>query len=214
VPRTAQSQPGRLSLESIVDTAARLIAEQGVEALSMRRLAQECGVGAMTLYGYVRTKDELLEALLDRQLSAIEYSAEQTLAWQERIRSAFGGVRNTFLEHPELLPILATHRLDGLGAYRGAEAVFAALRAAGLDGPRVIYTFDALVSFTIGFVQRELDVDRVTTSPLAGLRQLPRDEFPNVIDMAGQLVTRDMDAGFNAGLDLLIAGITNWVHRA
>src|SRR5205809_231015 len=83
--------------------------EHGVEGLSMRRLARECGVGAMTLYGYVRTKDELLEMLLDRRLAAIELPAGDTQEWRERLADEFHAVRRTFHEHPELLPIVATH---------------------------------------------------------------------------------------------------------
>jgi len=196
-----------LTLDVIVDTAARLIAVEGFDALNMRRLAQECGVGAMTLYGYFRTKDELLQALADRLLGMVELPEGDGLPWQEHVARVLQSVRAVFLEHPELLPITATHRLDGLGAYRGAESLFRALRRAGLEGAQVVHAFDALVSFTLGSVQREVGLDRSATGPLPGLHRLPREEFGNVIDLAGHLVGRDMEAGFDAGLELLIAGI-------
>jgi AcrR family transcriptional regulator len=209
----AKPQAARLTLEVIVDTAARLVADEGFDALSMRRLAKECGVGAMTLYGYVRTKEELLEALATRLLGAIELPGDELGGWEQQVARVFRSVRAVFLEHPELLPITASQRIEGIGAYRGAESLFRALRTAGLDDQQVVHAFDALVSFTIGFVQREVGLDRSDADPLPGLRKLPREEFPNVISLAGHLVTRDMDAGFDAGLELLIAGIARWTQR-
>jgi AcrR family transcriptional regulator len=194
-------------VEVIVDAAARLIAAEGYDALNMRRLAQECGVGVMTLYGYVRTKDELLQALADRLFHLVELPDDASLPWPERVATVQRSVRAVFLEHPELVAITAGNRLDGMGAYRGAEYLFAALQEAGLSGAQVVHAFDALVSFTLGFVQREVGADRADASLLPGLHRLSREEFPRVIELAGQMATRDTDAGFEAGLQLLIAGI-------
>jgi AcrR family transcriptional regulator len=200
-------QQSRLTLEVIVDAAAQLIATEGYDALNMRRLAQECGVGVMTLYGYVRTKDELLQALADRLFHLVELPDDASLPWPERVATVQRSVRAVFLEHPELVPITAGNRLDGMGAYRGAEYLFAALQEAGLSGAHVVHAFDALVSFTLGFVQREVGADRADASLLPGLHRLPREQYPRVIELAGHMATRDTDAAFEAGLQLLIAGI-------
>ncbi len=207
VPAPGESPSSRLSLDVIVDAAAKLVAEDGFEALSMRRLAKECGVGAMTLYGYVRTKDEVLQALANRIFSTLELPGDDTESWQERVRQVVGSLRTVFLAHPELLPIVATQRLDGVAAYRGAEALFGALDAAGLQGEQLIHAFYALASFTIGSVQREVGLQNSDAGEFPGLRSLAREEFPQVIDLAGHLVTADPEATFRAGLELLIAGI-------
>jgi AcrR family transcriptional regulator len=191
----------------IVDAAARLIADEGYDALTMRRLARECGVGVMTLYGYFRTKDELLQALADRLFNLVELPDDEALPWQEHLVRVLRSVRCVFLAHPELLPITATHRLDGTGAYRGAESLFAALQKAGLGGRPLVHAFDALVSFTLGSVQREIGLARSQAGALPGLHRLPRADFPHVIDLAGHLVARDTEAAFDAGLAFLIAGI-------
>jgi TetR/AcrR family tetracycline transcriptional repressor len=116
-------------------------------------------------------------------------------------------VRAIFLEHPELVPITAMQRLDGTGAYRGAEYLFTALAQAGLAGEQIVHAFDALVSFTLGYVQREVGADRADASLLPGLHRLPREEFPRVIELAGHMAARDTEAAFEAGLQMLIAGI-------
>lgn len=208
----SQARSVRLSLDLIVDTAQRLVAEEGYEAVSMRRLARELGVGAMTLYGYVRTKEELLEALANRVLVSVE-PPRPDAPWQEQVTSVMRSVRAAFLAHPELLPVVGAQRIEGIGAYRGAESLLGALRAAGLGDEQVVHAFDTLVSFTVGFVQREVGVDRGVGDPMPGLRSLPREEFPHVISLAGHLVTRDMESGFEAGLSLLVTGIEGWAAR-
>lgn len=197
----------KLTLDVLVEAASRLITDEGYDALNMRRLAKECGVGVMTLYGYVRTKDELLQALADRLFQLVDLPDEEDLPWPEHIARVLRSVRAIFLEHPELVPITAMHRLDGPGAYRGAESLFGALHRAGLSGADVVHAFDTLVAFTLGFVQREVGTDRATGGPMPGLAQLPREEFPRVIELAGHMIARDTDAAFEVGLQLLIAGI-------
>lgn len=194
-----------LTFDAIVDAAAAIVAAEGFEALSMRKLAARCGVGAMTLYGYVRTKEDVLSALANRFLSELELPEPGGTDWREQIRAVFRGVRRVFLEHPELLPIVASQRLEGVGVYRAAEGVFAALRSAGLGDDGAIAAFDALTSFTIGIAERETGIG--SPNGLPGIRELPAQEFPNVIDLAGLMMTRDPERSFEAGLDLLLMGI-------
>jgi AcrR family transcriptional regulator len=207
-PQPTRPATGRLTLDGIVDAAAQLVAEEGFDALSMRRLAARVGVGVMTLYGYVRTKEELLGALANRYLSEMDLPAVGDGPWQAQIAQVFLAVRRVFLEHPELLPIVASQRLEGVGAYRGAERVFAALRSAGLADQQVIHAFDALTAFTIGIAERETGMRGQAALP--GIRQLPPEEFVNVIGLAGLMMTRDSERSFKAGLDLLLGGIESW----
>jgi AcrR family transcriptional regulator len=198
---------GRLTLETIVDAACELIAAEGFEALSMRKLGQRCGVVAMTLYGYVRTKDELLAAVADRFFGELELPEDDGSPWQEQVAAVFGSVRRMFLAHPELVSIVATHRMDVSAAYRGAERVFGCLRQAGLGDHEVVSAFNSLTSFTIGSAQREAGLRDGTAGALPGIRQLRAEAFPNVISLAGLLATRDPERDFETGLELLIGGI-------
>jgi AcrR family transcriptional regulator len=203
-PRPA---PTGLTFDAIVDAAAAIVAEEGFEALSMRRLAGRCGVGAMTLYGYVRTKEDVLGALANRFISGIELPDPGSGDWQHQIATVFRAVRGIFLEHPELLPIAASQRLEGVGVYRAAELVFEALKRAGLDAQQAVAAFDALTSFTIGAAQRESGIRPHGAESLPGIGALPAAQFGNVIGLAGLLMTRDPERSFEAGLDLLLKGI-------
>jgi AcrR family transcriptional regulator len=216
MPAAAARAPERLTLEAIVDAAEELVAAEGFEGLSMRKLARHCGVGAMTLYGYVPTKDDLLGALADRLLGDLDLPDTGEGDWAYRVAAVFHSVRRAFLEHPELVPIVAAHRVDGLSAYRGAEIIFGALREAGLDDAQLISAFSALTSYTVGATQREIGLaGRAASgrSTLPGITALPGEDFNHVIGLAGRLATRDFDAEFAAGLDLLITGLRGWVEN-
>jgi AcrR family transcriptional regulator len=200
-----------LTLDEIVDAAAELVAADGFEALSMRRLASRLGVGAMTLYGYVRTKEELLGELANRILAGIELPPAR-LTWSERVKRILRSVREMFLAHPELIPIVANQRIDGSAAYRGAEVMFEALQQAGVDDHSIVSVFDAMVSFAIGSAEREAGLRRGGRS-LPGIRQLEPGLHPHTIRLAGLLATRDPERDFELGLDLLIGGIERIAHE-
>jgi AcrR family transcriptional regulator len=210
---SAATPQAPLTRDAVVDAAAALVAQEGYQALSMRRLAARCGVAPMTLYSYVGTKDELLQALMNRVLASVEPETDACAPWQEQIASVFLAVRIRLLEHAELLGVVATQRIEGAAAYRGAEALFSTLRSAGLSDIRIVQAFDALVSYTVGFTQREAALRDSRASDLPGLRALPRAEYPNVLSLAGILLTRDMADNFLAGLEAMIAGIATWAQQ-
>lgn len=206
-PARVGAPPPKLSLEVLVAAAAEIAVDEGVEAVSMRKLADRCGVGVMTLYGYVRTKEELLGALADRFLSEIPMPPDDA-PWTEQVAALFGSVRDVMLAHPALAPILATQRIDGTAAYRGAELVFAALRAESVPDADILTAFAGLTSFTIGAVQREIGMAaQAGGASLPALAALPPADFPHVVALAGGLVARDPAKDFADGLRLILDGI-------
>lgn len=189
MPGNAAAAPAeRLTLAAIVTAAERLVATEGVDGLSMRKLAKVCDVGVMTLYGYVRTKDDLLAAMADRVLADLELPAPTAGHWTYRVAAVFHALRRALLERPELVPVVAMGRVAGLSGW-ASDLVFLALRDAGLDEVQIAHALNAMTSFTMGTCQREI-----------GLGRGPR--------------TRDTDAEFAAGLDLLITGLRGWVDEA
>jgi len=165
-----------------VEAAADIASADGIDAVTMRRVAERCGVGVMTIYGYVRTKEDLLAELADRYLAEIELP-NPAMRWQDQLVALYCSLREVMLKHPTLAPIIANQRLDRRSAYRGAEVVCAALRATGMADLDVITSFATLTSFTVGSVQRELAAMDSDARP--GLASLPAAEFPNVISLFG-----------------------------
>jgi len=205
IPRKTRS----LTLEQIVDVAVELLEQDGLGAVTIRAIAERCNVGAMTLYTYVGTKEGLLVAIVSRYLQSIELPATD-LPWRERVAAIFRSVHDLFLAHPELASIAASQQIDDAAAFRGAEAVLAALHEGGLSDQDAVDAFDALAAYVVGATLRE--VARVTdyappAERLRALRRLPEDEFPHVRAMAEPFAARDTSRGFEQGLQLLIRGI-------
>jgi AcrR family transcriptional regulator len=200
----------KVKLEALVDAAADIASADGIDAVTMRRLAERCGVGVMTIYGYVRTKEELLAVLADRYLAEIELP-NPAMQWQDQLVALYRSLREVMLKHPTLAPIIANQRLDRRSAYRGAEVVCAALRATGMRDREVITSFATLTSFTVGSVQRELAAMDSDARP--GLAFLPEAEFPNVVALFGPLVTGDAEQNFCDGLQLVIDAIATRIPR-
>lgn len=206
----AGASPRGLSLDTVVDAALELIREEGFGALSMRKLADRCGVGAMTLYGYVRTKDELLGLIADDLLAAVELPVSPDTPWEDVVRCVFRSVRRIFLEHPELADVVARQHLNSVAAYRGAEVVLGAVRRAGLSDEQAVSAFVALTAFTTGLAQREAHADERSAQQaqrLMAIHSLPAGEFRNVVELGPLMVVGESERHFEDGLDLMIRGI-------
>ena len=208
----ANSRASELTREDVIDAAAELVAERGYARLSMRALAQRCGVATMTLYRHVRTKEDLLGALTDRVLAELELPAPGTLTWQEQLATVFRSVHDLLLEHPDVVEIAVRQHVAGEAAYRGAEVVLDALRRAGIEGEAAASAFAALFAFTLGFTQQQLQA----SGPGAGLAhrqavldRLPVDDFENLSRLGGVFLLRHSDRHFDDGLDLIIRGLAS-----
>lgn len=208
MPPTTQRVPAARSLtrERVIAEAAAIVDEAGVDALSMRVLADRLGVSAMTPYRFVGGKDELLATLADRFMGEVEFPAAD-VPWDDRIRTVFRSVREVLLRHPALAAIVAAHGTSGAARYRGAEVVLTALEEAGLPDETAISAFAALSAFTVGFVQREIADAAGRAERRDTVGQLGTHEFPHVTRSAETFLGRDSRAHFETGLDLLLIGI-------
>jgi TetR/AcrR family tetracycline transcriptional repressor len=144
-----------LSLDAIVDAAEAIVVDQGVEELTMRKLAAACDVGAMTLYGYVRSKEEILTALVERHLADLPVPAADAREWRELVRGVFSSVHALLRARPELAQIFATQRIQADAAIHRAQLVLTALRDAGMSEAAADAAFDALAAYTVGATLRE-----------------------------------------------------------
>lgn len=207
-PASRRSSAARtLTHDRVVEEAAALVDEAGVDALNMRVLAERLGVSAMTPYRFVGSKEQLLARLADRYMGEVELPTG-TVTWEDRVREVFRSVRRVLLRHPALAAIVATQRVNGLSSYRGAEVVLAALDEAGLPDDVAVSAFASLTAFTVGFAQREVaGAQDQLPERMATLGLLRAGEFPHVTRSAAELLSRDSEQHFETGLNLLIIGI-------
>lgn len=195
----------------MVEEAQRLISERGFDSLTMRRLAERCGVTAMSLYRHVRTKEELLAVLADRLLDDLDVPDLTGLSWQDEVSAVFRALHRMWLAHPEFGQIAASQPVDGKVAHRWMERVLAALERGGLSDRQVVDAYDALASFTTGSIQQHAGEKTRAVSPddrIARMQELPDDDFPHVRAFAGALVDRRAEEHFEAGLRIIVRGIS------
>ena len=193
----------RLTTDQLVDAVAALIESGGVDALTMRRLAQECGVGVTTLYGYVRTKDELLGLYADRLLGQIR-PPDEALPWDAQVGAIFRAVYEVLVGHPELAQIIGGQPVPGSAALRLFQQVLRALVGLGLTDQQIRTGYVVLAAYTTGYVQHQ--AARSARAP--ALADLIADAR-----QAGDLTGRsngegaDHLAAFDAGLAVVLNGL-------
>ncbi|MEZ5239191.1 MAG: TetR/AcrR family transcriptional regulator C-terminal domain-containing protein [Microthrixaceae bacterium] len=145
---------GTLSRERVVEAALELIDESGTEALSMPKLARHLGVGVMSLYTHVESKDDLLDAVVQRVLESL--APPSGVDWAERIRSHFAALRSEFLAHPGLGAVFATKNVATEAVLELLEENLADLTASGLPDREAVQLYYSCLAFTLGFVSWEL----------------------------------------------------------
>jgi AcrR family transcriptional regulator len=197
-----------LDRRAILSTALRLVDEEGMEALSMRRLGARLGVEAMTLYYYIPGKAALMQGLAEVVLDELELPTGPPNEWSTIVREVARSFRRLGLRHPNVFPLLATLGLDNPASYRPTEAVLQALRSAGFEPNLAFTAFTTIKSYVVGHVlwilgDRLIGREDCTPPPDA----VPAGAFPHLASYLPHLAARDVEAGFERGLDVIVAGL-------
>src|SRR4051794_1424882 len=144
-----------LDVETIVETALRIADEQGVEAVSMRRIASELRVGTMSLYHHVADKDELLELMADTVSAELLVPGEILGDWREALRQIAHRTHDAFLRHPWLIDTAGARPLVTPNALRHVEQSVAIVVGLDVDRETAIAMVMATDDYTIGHVFRQ-----------------------------------------------------------
>jgi AcrR family transcriptional regulator len=203
-----------LSKQRVVVEAVRLADREGVDGLSMRRLAGLLDAGAMSLYHYVANKDELLDAMIDVVFSEIELPPEGA-DWQAAMRLEAESARRALARHPWAITLMESRTTPGPANLRHREAVTACLRRAGFSVPMATHANWLLNGYVYGYALQVASLPFESASDMAEmteqvyLPQLPADEFPYLNESAAVLVAAGYDPAeeFNFGLDLVLGAL-------
>jgi AcrR family transcriptional regulator len=209
----------RLTRSDVLVTGLRLIDEEGVEALSMRRLGRALGRDPMRLYRFAASKDELLDGIVELVLGELEVpTGAPADAWPDVLRSTAHTYRRVSLRHPHVVPLLVTRPLAtplGLrppGTLRPLEAVLELLVRAGFDARSALHGYRLYMGFLQGHVLNELqervhDPDETDDLLRLGLHRLPPREFPRLRSLASALASYDGAQELDEGLDVVLGGL-------
>lgn len=204
-----------LSRERIAHAALELADREGLESLSMRRLAAELGVGTMTLYGYFRSKDELIDAAVDAATDEAPIAIGGG-TWKEQLRRLMRGVHEHLGRHPSGVRIRLVRPMLSPRALQITEAGLTILEGAGFDRANAARAYRALFTYTFGFASFNSpeNPEEAKRRTKAALTALPPDEYPTLSEAASEAAdTVAGDAQFGFGLDRLLDGLDEQLRR-
>lgn len=211
MPSSSSQKP--LSRDRVLDAAMTVADRGGLDAITMRRVARELGVEAMSLYHHVPNKDAILDGVVDRVFAAIELPAGDD--WRDAIRTRARSARAVLARHHWALGLMDSRRAPGPTTLRHHDAVLGILRRAGFSLPMAALAISLLDSYVYGFVLQEASLPFTThaeVEDVAGaiLEGLPADELPYLAEMIVDHALQpgyDHAAEFHRGLDLILDGL-------
>ncbi len=154
--RSARRPQPSLTYEQIVRAAIEIADAEGVQALSMRKVASKLGAGTMSLYRYVDTKDDLLDLMVDTVLGEEEIPDKPSGDWRAELAESAGHNRRLARRHPWAVTFILARPNFGPNAVRQLEYLMAAVDGLGLDIDGMLDMVTTVSAFVAGFVQAEL----------------------------------------------------------
>jgi AcrR family transcriptional regulator len=195
-----------ITVERMVDAAIELIDSEGLEALTVRRLAADLGTGSASLYRHVASRDELLVLVVDHVLGEITRPARR-LSPRERIEATFARLRALLLRHPNLVPALPTAPLQGPNARRGIEHNLALFLEAGFAPDDALAAYLVLLDYVLGCVMFDSAQLRRHGGDANNNRDLPAADYPATNTVRHAVATVTSNATFAHGLRSLVDGL-------
>ena len=204
----------RLTRERVLVAAIDLADKGGVEAMSMRKLGQELGVEAMSLYNHVRNKEDIVDGLIDVIFGEIGLPL-RGIDWKTAMRLRAITAREVLARHPWAIGMMESRSSPGPATLRHHDAVIGCLREAGFSIAMTAHAYSALDSYIYGFALQQTRLPFRTTEEAAAmaevfLRQFPARDFPHLAELTIDHVLQpgyDYADEFTFGLDLILDGL-------
>ncbi|MFJ6630967.1 TetR/AcrR family transcriptional regulator C-terminal domain-containing protein [Streptomyces sp. NPDC091376] len=204
-----------LSRDRIVGAALVIIDEEGMDALSMRRIAARLGVQAMSLYNHVRSKDDILDGVTEFITTDMHMPQRMTGDWEDGIRSIAYGFRQASLRHPRACELVLMRQLSTPTALAPVDTMIAMMLDHGFDEETAVHALRLFISFQVGTLLRQF---HSTSGPAGDAKDGAEREtvrtayfaasgFPAVAKVAPILAVNDHEAEFAFGVELLITAL-------
>jgi AcrR family transcriptional regulator len=197
-----------LSREKIAAAALALVDREGLPSLSTRRLGQELGCEAMSIYHHFPSKAHLMDALVDLMLAEVRVAAADEGDWPQRLRKTAHSFRAMALKHPKFFSFFAVHRLNTRAGVAFIDGIIGILRDAGFsDGEAAryfreigYYLTGAALDETAGYAKGPSAAEPVSDATIAA-------EFKHLAAAAPYFHPAHFDRTFEAGLEILLEGV-------
>jgi AcrR family transcriptional regulator len=203
-----------LNRERVLRAAIALADLGGIESLTMRRLGQELGVEAMSLYNHVANKDDILDGVVDLVFSEIAEPSDRA-DWKAAMRRRAISAREVLLRHPWATSLMQSRAKPGPATLRHHDSVLGSLREAGFTVDMAAHAFSVMDGYIYGFALQQMNLPSHTSEESAELarnvlRELPADEYPHLAEMIIEHAVKpgyDYADEFEFGLDLILDGL-------
>jgi AcrR family transcriptional regulator len=186
----------------VLETALRVIDRDGPEQFSMRRIADELGMGTMTLYGYIQNKEQMIEGVLALAFAELHRETPPDASWEVRLRNDVEHLHGICRRHPNLVILVLGQTSASPGLFRIRERMLGTLLAAGFQEPTALHALGVLTSYALGFGGTQAGAAPIDLPER--IRELPATDFPNLFHAADRYATHLSDQAFEYGLELLL----------
>ncbi len=218
-PRSEEpdGERARLSKSTVTDRALKLADADGLDTLTIRKLAQDLGVTPMALYWHFRSKEDLLEGVAERVWGELDVNVDRSAPWPAQLQGLLESLVGVLRAHPSAPQLLLEHEKRNEAALRATEVTLGVLRDAGFD-PRyasaiarsALWTGITLVMSEPGY-SPELSGDERAEQQRRNqieLAMLPAAQYPRLVECAAPMTAcDDPEFHYRLGIDLFIDGV-------
>lgn len=209
-----------LTRERIVRAAIELIEREGVDALSMRRVAAELGAAPMSLYYHVPNKAALLDGVAESIVAELDFADDPEVEAQDRVRALMRAFRKVAHDHPRSVTLVLTRGATAPATLRLVDHALGVARAAGMEGQAAARAVFAVMSYALGSLMTENGAAKAMRNLPPGcdlnewLSVADPARFPNLAELAQHEIQFQPEAEFEFGMEALIAGLTALARRS
>jgi AcrR family transcriptional regulator len=211
--RSTRDRPAKapLSEDAVVDAALAILNSEGLEAVTMRRVAAALDTGAASLYVYVPSREGLLQAMQDRIIATIELESLDPSRWRAQLHALLERMHRALVAHPGIAATFMAAPPTTESTLRLLENLLGILVGGGLDPQDAAWAAD-IFTLLVTYAAIEDDVRRADRQELADdlykmFAGLPTDRFPLITAHATQLVAGNSDERFRFAVDVVIDGM-------
>src|SRR5919107_839825 len=221
VPAATESKRPRLDRDQVLRGAVAVADRGGLPALTIRSLADELGVKPMTVYSYVKSKEEILDGIVDIVFAEIELPTVGG-DWRTELTRPARSAREVLRRHPWAIPLLESRTSPGPANLRHHDAVLGTLRAAGFAAAGTAHAYALLDAFLYGHAVQEASLPfegpegPTEVEPQVRESMSLAGDFPHLTEMMASYYLQpgyDFADEFQIGLDAVLDALSTWLSR-